>query len=45
MAGESIHELHGPLGPDAIFRRLRGEDQLGRPFVFNVEALSQADDE
>ena len=37
---ESIHELHGPLGPEAIFRRLKGEDKLGRPFVFEVEVLS-----
>ena len=40
MAGENIHELHGPLGPEAIFRRLKGTDQLGRPFAFSVEVLS-----
>jgi type VI secretion system secreted protein VgrG len=40
MAGESLHELHGPLGPEAHFRRLTGEDKLGRPFSFNVEVLS-----
>lgn len=40
MAGESLHELHGPLGPEAIFRRLKGEDRLGRPFAFKVEVLS-----
>ncbi|MDX1926020.1 MAG: type VI secretion system tip protein TssI/VgrG [Pirellulaceae bacterium] len=40
MAGESLHELHGPLGPEAYFRRLTGEDKLGRPFNFNVEVLS-----
>lgn len=44
MAGESLHELHGPLGPEAIFRRLKGEDRLGRPFAFNVEVLSTKTD-
>jgi type VI secretion system secreted protein VgrG len=44
MAGESLHELHGPLGPEAIFRRLRGEDRLGRPFAFKVEVLSTKND-
>lgn len=44
MAGESIHELHGPLGPEAIFSRLKGEDKLGRPFTFNVEVLSKKND-
>ncbi len=40
MADESLHSLHGPLGPEAIFRRLRGEESLGRPFAFKVEVLS-----
>ncbi len=44
MAGESLHELHGPFGPETVFRRLRGEDKLGRPFIFNVEALSTKND-
>ncbi len=44
MAGASLHELHGPLGADAIFRRLKGADQLGRPFVYDLEVLSPNDD-
>ena len=44
MAGESLHELHGPLGPESIFRRLKGEDKLGRPFSFKVEVLSTKND-
>ena len=44
MAGASLHELHGPLGDDAIFRRLKGADQLGRPFVYDLEVLSPNDD-
>ncbi len=44
MASTSLHELHGPLGTDVIFRRLNGTDQLGRPFVYNVEVLSPKDD-
>ncbi|MEQ1826388.1 MAG: type VI secretion system tip protein TssI/VgrG [Pirellula sp.] len=44
MAGTSLHELHGPLGSEAIFRRLRGTDQLGRPFFYEVEVLSPMND-
>lgn len=44
MAGEILHVLHGPLGPEAVFRRLNGEDKLGRPFTFKVEVLSTKND-
>lgn len=44
MAGTSLHELHGPLGSEAIFRRLKGTDQLGRPFLYDVEVLSSVSD-
>ena len=44
MAGESLHKLHGPLGPEAVFRRLTGEDTLGRPYAFKVEVLSTVKD-
>jgi type VI secretion system secreted protein VgrG len=44
MAGESLHKLHGLLGLRAVFRRLTGEDSLGRPFLIKVEVLSTVKD-
>ncbi len=44
MTDQRLHKLHGPLGDDALFRRLHGTDELGRPFFFEVEVLHPSDD-